>query len=264
MAKLTGVKTIDMVGGEITKVEYNGELYAKVDGDAKEGDLLLATSHGVWDVDPGDFFAVKSDGGYFDNNDDERNANHEDLREYYRYFRKVSTQAPTLESRVETLETKVAALEEKPKKEPLKVGDYVVGIDGDRYSITNTEMKLAEVIGVSGSEIDLKVLVHTDSDWVGDEFEEVESKYFRKATEEEVTEARKNAEEQAEIQRWSAIGRKPNEFKKGDIVHADRDYAEFTVLSVDEILSGVVSFESRKVRLEDVGLVVPVESRFDR
>ncbi len=40
MAKLNGVKTIDMVGGEITKVEYDGAGYERVEGRAKSGDIV--------------------------------------------------------------------------------------------------------------------------------------------------------------------------------------------------------------------------------
>lgn len=47
MAKLEGVKTLDMVNGEITKVAYNGAEYERVEGDAQEGDLVLITD-GSW------------------------------------------------------------------------------------------------------------------------------------------------------------------------------------------------------------------------
>src|SRR5690625_3715704 len=42
MARLEGVKTLDMVNGEITKVEYNGEVYEKV-ATPKKGDIGLFT-----------------------------------------------------------------------------------------------------------------------------------------------------------------------------------------------------------------------------
>src|SRR4051812_44507112 len=49
MAKLNGVKTLDMVNGEITKVAYDGAEYGKVDGitnasEVKEGDIGLTGS----------------------------------------------------------------------------------------------------------------------------------------------------------------------------------------------------------------------------
>lgn len=36
MAKLTNVKTLDMMNGEITKVAYDGAEYAKVESGKKE------------------------------------------------------------------------------------------------------------------------------------------------------------------------------------------------------------------------------------
>nr|MDF9458015.1 hypothetical protein [Bacillus pumilus] len=42
MAALKGVKTVDMVGGEITKVSYEGAEYERVEGDAEVGGLLMS------------------------------------------------------------------------------------------------------------------------------------------------------------------------------------------------------------------------------
>jgi hypothetical protein len=57
MARLNGVKTMDMVNGEITKVEYNGEVYAKVDGSAQKGDLVVAKPKGYsGDITTGAFY----------------------------------------------------------------------------------------------------------------------------------------------------------------------------------------------------------------
>lgn len=337
MAKLTGVKTIDMVGGEITKVEYNGELYAKVEFPARVGDLAKANRDG-YDITSGCFYIVEGASlSGFDFFDDENSERIWDFDGTFTFYRKVATQSPSLESRVETLETKVAALEgnevgdgeyrkvtgRRPRvgdfvkydKNPytfgeLTVGEYyeikeidyyddpqIVDDDGELYDTSGDEFEVYEKVGAEDESVALRVGDYakiTEDIYeykVGDivkiiseesaafdfrvEFVNVtgECKYdgqtdgyidrsfATKATEEEVAEANAKAKE---AERWAAIGRKPNEFKEGDIVHADRDDAEFTVLSVDEILSGVVSFESRRVRLEDVGLVVPVESRFDQ
>lgn len=43
MAKLNDVKTIDMVNGEITKVEYAGDFYVKTAEHPQKGDLMLET-----------------------------------------------------------------------------------------------------------------------------------------------------------------------------------------------------------------------------
>lgn len=265
MAKLTGVKTIDMVGGEITKVEYNGELYAKVDGHAEVGDIVTV-------IRP--WATVEKDANYFVLKTSESDINdyvHVDdgivgYQEDFAAYRKVTTQPTSLESRVETLETKVAALEgnEVGESTALSVGDYakVVGDYGDG----SHDIELGTIVKITETNSDYSDRYPIEAEYISGE--ETDGLFHEsdlvKATDEEVANAKKeNAEAQAKA-RWAAIGRKPNEYKKGDIVHADRDDAEFTVLSVYEILSGVVSFESRKVRLEDVGLVVPVESRFDR
>jgi len=59
MAKLTGVKTLDMVNGEITKVAYNGIEYVKVDGPAQAGDLALRhQSVNNLDITAGCFYEV--------------------------------------------------------------------------------------------------------------------------------------------------------------------------------------------------------------
>ncbi|WP_144625122.1 hypothetical protein [Bacillus altitudinis] len=61
MAALKGVKTLDMVDGEITKVSYEGAEYECVEGEAKVGDLVHLAEVGAfykcYDVDfEGDAF----------------------------------------------------------------------------------------------------------------------------------------------------------------------------------------------------------------
>ncbi|MCY7451822.1 hypothetical protein MCZ47_16400 [Bacillus altitudinis] len=61
MAALKGVKTLDMVDGEITKVSYEGAEYGCVEGEAKVGDLVHLAEVGAfykcYDVDfEGDAF----------------------------------------------------------------------------------------------------------------------------------------------------------------------------------------------------------------
>ncbi|MED3353395.1 hypothetical protein P4388_33355, partial [Bacillus thuringiensis] len=55
MAVLKGVKTLDMMGGEITKVAYKDAEYERVEGDARVGDLLSVTE-GIYHEDVGEFF----------------------------------------------------------------------------------------------------------------------------------------------------------------------------------------------------------------
>lgn len=61
MAALKGVKTLDMMGGKITKVSYEGAEYDRVEGDAEVGDLVHLAEVGAfykcYDVDfEGDAF----------------------------------------------------------------------------------------------------------------------------------------------------------------------------------------------------------------
>ncbi|MGI1828739.1 hypothetical protein ACRPLG_02585 [Bacillus safensis] len=60
MAALKGVKTLDMVDGEITKVAYEGEEYEKTDRPVREGDLfLLKEGHLVGRGEVGAFYSTK-------------------------------------------------------------------------------------------------------------------------------------------------------------------------------------------------------------
>jgi len=132
MAALNGVKILDMVGGEITKIEYNGAEYVRVDGNAEIGDLIQIAKSGI-DIEVGDIFKVEGldedrDAKIFDNADDFRGVNNH----HHILFRKVSAETtPTVDERVDALEKRVDALEEKPAT--LKAGDFVT-IDTSKAS----------------------------------------------------------------------------------------------------------------------------------
>lgn len=94
MAKLSGVKTLDMTNGEVTKVEYNGEVYTNVDGEAKVGDLVLVNDAGdLGDYDKGDYFETVDDGRFRANNNGWRNANDAVFSHRYSILRKQSAQS---------------------------------------------------------------------------------------------------------------------------------------------------------------------------
>lgn len=57
MAKLNGVTTVDMIGGEITKIAFEGEEYTKVGGAPKSGDVMYETTGGP-DVTSGAYYKV--------------------------------------------------------------------------------------------------------------------------------------------------------------------------------------------------------------
>lgn len=160
-------------------------------------------------------------------------------------------------------------------EEPLKVGDYVVATSADMYAITNTEMKLAKVAReYENGEIIIEIVAHDDADWVGDEYE-VAPEYFRKATEAEIAELERQQAEKAISAKWASINRKPNEFKKGDIVRGERsnNHGEIIVGEICEVshagdrCNAVTSFkdgEYRAVYKSSLELITPVEARFDR
>lgn len=146
MAKLTGVKTIDMVNGEITKIAYDGVEYAKVEGKTKTGDLILRIERDERWARVGDFFTVKDDSYYVDNEGDYEHF----TPDLFNNFRKITADTtPTLEAvaeKVDAIDKRVSALEgaDRPE-EPLKAGDYIE-IDTSEYDIDITEGKAYQVL----------------------------------------------------------------------------------------------------------------------
>ena len=154
-------------------------------------------------------------------------------------------------------------------EEPLKVGDYVVPLKSadDEYNITNMAMKLGEVVEeLSGDyrDIRIEVVAHENDEVVGESFS-VESKYFRKATDEEVAQAKQAKAEQ----KWAKIGRKPGEFKKGDIVRVIEDTGAHEAGEIVELAKdGAVEYLGNDGYAfggepEWFELIAPVESRVD-
>lgn len=142
MAKLQGVKTLDMVNGEVTKVAYNGAEYERVEGAprifGRAGDLLLnAYDHS--DLEVNAFYKIVNKSGYGMTIYDEVEDSHGSALIAGFVFRKVSASQPTLEDRVstnekdiESLKSDVAALKGEAKteyvridKSEAKAGDFV-------------------------------------------------------------------------------------------------------------------------------------------
>lgn len=137
MAKLAGVKTLDMVNGEITKVAYNGAEYERVEGPGQPGDIGLRISEPMTFVSLGHFYPVIYDSGlrYIDDDGDLMGVQ----PGTFSFFRKVSASQPSLEDRVstnekdiESLKSDVAALKGEAKteyvridKSEAKAGDFV-------------------------------------------------------------------------------------------------------------------------------------------
>ncbi|QGI02969.1 hypothetical protein GII77_06820 [Bacillus subtilis] len=149
MAKLEGVKTLDMVNGEITKVEYGGAEYVKTDSPVQEGDIFLLTEgHLVIGGDTGAFYmANKRPGGGIEIPTMYRgNASAVQKNGNGIAFRKVDAATnPSVEERVakaegeiELLKSDVAALKGEAEykriaKSEARAGDYVKFDDPPSY-----------------------------------------------------------------------------------------------------------------------------------
>jgi hypothetical protein len=155
----------------------------------------------------------------------------------------------------------------------LKVGDYVVPLESadDKYYVTNTGMKLGKVVKeLEGDYRDIKVevIAHECGMEVGGIFH-VESKYFRKATDEEVAQAKAEYERKQAEQKWAKIGRKPGEFKKGDIVRVVECTGAHEIGEIVELAEDGASEYLGNDGVVLVGepewfeLIAPVESRVD-
>ncbi|MHC2451242.1 hypothetical protein ACUXP3_001843 [Bacillus altitudinis] len=226
MAALKGVKTIDMVDGEITKVSYKGAEYERVEGSAKVGDLVTSTYLAerveffeCYDVDcDGD--AVFADGFALE-------------RSAYELFRK--------------------------KHVRLKVGDYAKvagaedldGIDEGDIVWVADDAEDDEPYLISPIAKRRKAL------WVREET-------LVPATDAEIT-AAKEAKAQRTT-KWASIGRKVDEYKVGDIVAYVKDGAICEVGLVDDDKVGCLTKQYGICREwpNKITLITPVEARFDR
>lgn len=141
MAKLDGVKTLDMVNGKITKVAYGGAEYVKTDSPVQEGDLFLLTEgHLVIGGDTGAFYmANKRPGGgieiptMYKGNASAVQKNGNGIA-----FRKVDA----------------ASVEAEPKPERLKIGDYAKVVS---QAIVTEKGEIVKVIQDTGAIIPFKV-----------------------------------------------------------------------------------------------------------
>ncbi len=143
MAKLEGVKTIDMIGGEITKVGYGGAVYERMDEKVREGDLFqLLDGHCIFGGEVGAFYTTEKyrDGDVVLPTEGTGNATYTQSRGWGAAFRKVS--APTIEQvveKVDALTERVDAMEvkqTKPRtvKRKARVGERILITDAG-YSV---------------------------------------------------------------------------------------------------------------------------------
>lgn len=147
MAKLNNVKVLDMVGGEITKIAYDGAEYTKVDDIASKNDIAEIVK--AWgNQEKGEFYRVIQDEHILYGNDDDTFVyidgavcNASETLDAVNLFRKTLATTPSIEERVSALESRVDAIEsgKATEDEPLKIGDYAKVIGGyvHRYEIND-------------------------------------------------------------------------------------------------------------------------------
>lgn len=321
MAKLEGVKVLDMKYGEILRVEYNGEIYEKVDGKPKIGDIgrfkdgiyLAGKFEKVKDLDHDGDPIMSESGSLFAHNLD--------------FYRKISVQ-PSLADRVTAVEAKLNDLSSKVDKlegktddgyrlvtdrEP-RVGDYVkfdealygwltagkyyeikefdgddpviIRDDGDEYDTFGDEFKVYEKVpaiketvnnisvgdyvklttrepsygwgGVKRGDIG-KVVKILGGDQLTIEFPNHPDWSGLVSEVEKVT-------DENEL-KFLRIGRKPNEYKVGDLIKITRDQYCAPVGSICEVIKiyeNCVKYRSGYVGdFDAIELIAPVEARVD-
>lgn len=275
MAKLTGVQTIDMVNGEITKVSYNGEEYAKVSGQAQAGDIgVITTGWGSQQV--GDYYEImriSESCGRTYSHINGRVCNANGYVDNFEYFRKISEKS-TISAKLDEIDARVTALEkaEEPKAEPLKVGDYakVVGTKKVECYVAHSfeigEIVRVEELGFSEGSIKGREIG-------GDDYDFFHPLNLVKATDEEVAEAKALAEQARKEAVFTQAGRKPNEYRKGDIVRLlktnGHGAVEGKIAEVSDAYGGGkggnVETTCGAISLGDYTTIVTfVESRLDR
>ncbi len=146
---------------------------------------------------------------------------------------------------------------EKAAPDPkFEVGDYIVALSAadEEYFYTNTNMKLRKVVEIcDDGDIKIEVVRHENDSYEGQTFE-VDPRLFRKAYKEEVDNAI-----------VTKLVRKPNEFKKGDIV---RYVSDGEICEVIDVENGITKVKTRDFGIcredsQEIELIAPVESRVD-
>lgn len=171
-------------------------------------------------------------------------------------------------------ESNVKVYEPVAKEQPLKVGDYakIVGKDKTRidrgshgFNEGETVKLVRELHNRSGFECESLTCNASAAPYVS-------TPDLVRATDEEVAKAKRQQAEQVETERWTKIGRKPNEFKQGDIVRGER-YNNTSVKFFGEVenannddnatVQGVRTYDGKYHAAKNVELITPVEHRFD-
>jgi hypothetical protein len=259
MAKLTGVKTLDMQNGETMRISYEGATYERA-ADPLVGDIVLVVE--PWgSIEVGDYYVVTTvselgDVAYahFKGGDYDCANNRTDKM---RAFRKVgAAQTPgevnagRLIERLNNVEARVDALEGKAEKPALKVGDHVKILSAGEFGGVDVGD-----CGVIDREIDEDGQYRVTGEY--------DHGYFYP-----------NQMMKVDVEVAAAIGRKANEYRAGDVVKGELafrrgqfEYGEVAEAPSVSILGVRIINAQGAVRTlvhDSVELIAPVDARFDR
>jgi hypothetical protein len=150
------------------------------------------------------------------------------------------------------------------EEQPLKVGDYAKVVDSGTSSIA-IEGEIVEVLATPYKDWDYNAKFVTKRKKCRVSTEQFMAGELVRATDEEVSEAKRKHAEQVESERWAKIGRKPLEYKVGDAVRYKNAFTTVTTSKRGLIRIDQSNHETRniEVRPTDLTLVFPVEARFD-
>lgn len=190
MASLTGVEVVDMKDGEITKIAYGGEEYARAD-DPETADIGLRISNNVMGVvHVGSYYSLTKRGGnpaYIDEDGDATTYGGVSLVKFV-YFRKTSS--PSICT---------------PEKPTIKVGDYakVIGVTHYEDIREGTIVKIKDEWGPCES---YRIELLDETDW-----DRAHVSGLGKVSDEDVKRERNKA-------LFLKIGRGVDEYEIGDVV----------------------------------------------
>lgn len=244
-------KGVTIIGGKIS-VDVPETEYRKVSGrEPKVGDFALVTYTEDDDLTVGKYYEIL-------NIDGEGDFNIIDDTDSHSYIMKG-------EERFEVYE-KASVEEAEPR---LEVGDYAKVVNDSETNL----FEVGDIVKIT--KVDYDKYDYEAESIIDENYDQFFERELVKATEEEVAEAKRPIEEekrqQAERERWSAIGRKPNKYKEGDIVKVLSSFFAknpgeiFEIARVDS--DGNVFDENGYVydtSKSRVKLITPVEARFDR
>lgn len=171
MAKLNNVKTLDMVNGEITRIEYGGAVYGRVaDGKIQAGDVVQVVLE--WgSQNRGEYFIAKnvyvgSSGNTYVEIDGNKPVKTVGELQSFIGFRKINAeQSPKLTGSVDALEARVDRLEEAADKTEFKPGDKVIAVN-DNWVDAGTVGKVVENDGSDHMPLSVRFDGWDDDIWV--------------------------------------------------------------------------------------------------